>query len=91
MATVPTQIRIDKTVKEDANTLFSQLGLDLSSAVNLFLRQCILRNGLPFSVEIPHYNQETIDAMIEAKRISHDPNVKGYTSMSELMKALDED
>ena len=91
MATVPTQIRIDKTVKEDANTLFSQLGLDLSSAVNLFLRQCILRNGLPFSVEIPRYNQETIDAMIEAKRISHDPNIKGYTSMSELMKALDED
>ena len=91
MATVPTQIRIDKTVKEDANTLFSQLGLDLSSAVNLFLRQCILRNGLPFSVELPRYNQETIDAMIEAKRISHDPNIKGYTSMSELMKALDED
>ena len=91
MATVPTQIRIDKTVKKDANTLFSQLGLDLSSAVNLFLRQCILRNGLPFSVEVPRYNQETIDAMIEAKRIAYDPNVKGYTSMDELMKALDED
>lgn len=91
MATSPTQIRIDQTVKEEANSLFSKLGMDMSSAVNIFLRQCILRGGLPFSVEIPKYKQETIDAMIEAKRISKDPNVPSYSSVKDLIKALDED
>lgn len=91
MATSPTQIRIDTTVKKEANDLFASLGLDMSSAVNIFLRQCILRGGLPFSVEIPKYNQETLDAMEEARRISRDPNVPSYTSVKELFNALDED
>ena len=55
MATAPTQIRIDSDVKKQANDLFSHLGLDMSSAVNIFLHQCILRGGLPFSVEMPHH------------------------------------
>ena len=42
MATVPTQVRIDGNVKKQANELFAQLGLDMSSAMNIFLRQCIL-------------------------------------------------
>ncbi len=90
MSTVQTQIRIDSNVKKQANDLFSALGLDMSSAVNLFLHQCILRGGLPFSVEMPKYKQSTIDAMEEGLRISKDPNVKGYYSMKELRKALDE-
>ena len=53
MATAPTQIRIDANVKREANALFKNLGLDISSAVNLFLHQCILRGRLPFAVEIP--------------------------------------
>ena len=91
MATSPTQIRIDTTVKEDANALFARLGLDMSSAVNIFLRQCVLRGGLPFTVELPKYNQETLDAMEEAKRISRDPSIPSYSNMADLLKALDED
>lgn len=53
MATVPTQIRIDETVKAQATSLFNDLGMDMSSAVNIFLRQCLLRGGLPFTVEVP--------------------------------------
>ena len=91
MATAPTQIRIDSDIKRDATELFSQLGLDMSGAVNLFLHQCVLRGGLPFTVEVPQYNQRTLDAMAEARRISRDPNVKGYTSMEELKAALEAD
>ena len=90
MATVPTQIRIDADIKKQATELFNDLGLDMSGAVNLFLHQCVLRGGLPFSVEMPRYNQRTLDAMEEARRISRDPDVKGYTSMDELKKALEE-
>lgn len=90
MATIPTQIRIDKTIKEEANNLFSQLGLDMSSAVNIFLRQCILHGGLPFSVEVPKFSDKTLRAMIEAKNIASDSNVPGYTNMDDLIKALNE-
>ena len=90
-ATTPTQIRIDKNVKEQANALFANLGLDMSSAVNMFLRQCILRGGLPFAVEMPQYNQETLNAMTEARKISRDSSVSGYNNMANLISALEED
>ncbi len=89
--TIPTQVRIDSNVKKQSSELFNSLGLDMSSAINIFLRQCILRNGLPFNVEMPKYNEETLNAMIEAKKISRDPNVISYNSTKELFNALDED
>ena len=89
-ATTPTQIRIDKNIKEQANALFSNLGLDMSSAVNIFLRQCILRGGLPFSVEVPRYNRETELAMIEARDImSGKMDARRYYSAKELFEELD--
>ena len=90
MATAPTQIRIDADIKKQATELFSNLGLDMSSAVNLFLHQCVLRGGIPFSVEMPRFSERTLEAMEEAKCISRDPQVKGYTSMDELKKALED-
>ena len=90
MATVPTQVRIDENLKKQAVELFGQLGMDLSSAMNIFLRQCVLRGGLPFSVELPKYNAEVIDAMEEAKRISKDSETKRYKSFSEALGDLDE-
>ena len=90
MSTVPTQIRIDRDIKEQAGILFSGLGLDMSGAVNMFLHQCVLRGGLPFSVEMPHYKQSTLAAMEDARRISRDPNVPSYDNMDELKRALEE-
>ena len=90
MATAPTQIRIDADIKKQATELFSYLGLDMSSAVNLFLHQCVIKGGLPFSIELPKYSQSTLAAFDEAKRISKDPHIKGYSNMNELKKALEE-
>lgn len=89
MTTVPTQVRIDSEIKKQSTKIFKSLGLDLSSAINIFLSQSVLRGGLPFSVELPRYNKTTLDAMAEAKRISRDPDVKGYNSLEELKAALD--
>ena len=90
MATVPTQIRIVRNIKEQAGALFSGLGLDISGAVNMFLHQCVLRGGIPFSIEMPRYNQRTLSAMEEARRISRDPDIPSYDSMEDLKKALEE-
>ncbi len=90
MATAPTQIRIDKETKQQASELFATLGLDMSSAVNLFLRQCILHGGLPFAVELPRYSTRTLEAMEEARRISRDDSVPAYTDMDALKQALED-
>ncbi len=90
MATAPTQIRIDADIKKQASSLFKDLGLDMSTAVNLFLHQCVLRGGLPFTIEMPMYSSKTLAAMEEARRISKDPDVISYSSMEELEKALEE-
>ena len=89
MATTPTQVRVDSEIKAQAAELFAQLGLDMSSAVNLFLHQCVLRGGIPFTIETPRYSQKTLEAMAEAKRISSDPGVEGYTDMDALRAALE--
>ena len=89
MSTVPTQVRIDENLKKQAVELFSQLGMDMSSAMNIFLKQCVMRGGLPFAVEIPQYKVEVLEAMEEAKKISRDPNVKGYTDLKEMFEDLD--
>ena len=89
MSTVPTQIRIDNQLKDQASTIFAHLGLDMSSAVNIFLRQCVLRGGLPFSVDIPNYNEKVLAAMGEAKQLASDDSKKGYIDSEKLRKALE--
>ena len=89
IAKVTTPVRIDENLKKKATELFSQLGMDMSSAMNIFLRQCVMRGGLPFDVVVPQYKPEVIEAMEEAKRISKDPNTKRYSSFSDAMEDLD--
>ena len=89
MATVPTQVRIDEELKKQSMELFAQLGIDMSSAMNMFLKQCVMRGGLPFAVELPQYKLEVIEAMEEARRISKDPNTKRYGSFAEALEDLD--
>ena len=56
MAKVSTSISIDTDVKAKAQELFAELGMDLSTAVNIFLRQSIYEQGVPFAIrrEIPN-------------------------------------
>ncbi|MEI3219010.1 MAG: type II toxin-antitoxin system RelB/DinJ family antitoxin [Lachnoclostridium sp.] len=66
MANVTTSIRIDAETKKAATELLNDLGLDLSSAVNVFLKQVVLQGGLPFHVENTlKYKPEGSEAMEE--------------------------
>jgi DNA-damage-inducible protein J len=62
---VTTSMKLDKTAKEEAKAIFQKLGLTMGDAVNLFLRQVKLNNGLPFDVRIP--NAETKKALDEGR------------------------
>jgi len=80
-------IRMDMQLKKQAEELFLDLGLNMTTAVTMFLRQAVRNQGIPFEISrVP--NAETIAAMREAESIAHDPNVKGYTDLDELFRVL---
>lgn len=89
MATIPTQIRIDETTKKQAVELLEGLGINLSDAVNMFLKQVVMRGGIPFEIKYPEYRQEVVDAMEEAKQLSRNPDTKRYRSFKEALEDID--
>lgn len=91
MATANMNIRTDPDVKKQAQSIFADLGLDMSTAVNMFLRQTIIHQGLPFDVKLEKPNDETVAAMQEADKLSRDPNTKRYSSFSELLAEVNAD
>lgn len=56
MSSTVLQVRVDEKLKNDANEIFKRLGLDMSSALRLFLKRTVADNGLPFSMTIQNEN-----------------------------------
>ena len=69
-------IRMDADLKAQADALFTELGMNLTTAFNIFVRQSLREGGIPF------------EAMLEAERIAKDPSVKGYNDLDELFADL---
>jgi len=61
MATVNINIRTDETVKQAAQSLFESLGMDMTTAVNIFLRQAISKNTLPFEI-LPMNHKKNVNS-----------------------------
>ncbi|MEE1319671.1 MAG: type II toxin-antitoxin system RelB/DinJ family antitoxin [Ruminococcus sp.] len=89
METANLNIRTDKEVKQAAEKIFEALGLNMTTAVNIFLRQAIRENGIPFELKLNIPNQTTASAIEEGRSIAYDKSVKGYTDLDELRKALE--
>lgn len=70
--------RIDSDLKSQADALFSQLGMNMTTAFNIFLRQSVREGRIPFSITINTPNTETIAAMLETERMLRDPKLKTY-------------
>ena len=81
-------IRMDADLKAQADTLFTELGMNMSTAFNIFVRQSLREGKIPFDISLNQPNKETIAAMLEAERIGKDPSVKGYTDLDELFSDL---
>lgn len=65
-----TSVKLDKAAKDEAKRIFSQLGLTMGEAFNLFLHQVALNKGLPFEVKIPNkLTQQVIEEAREGKNI----------------------
>ena len=90
MSGTPTKIsiRMDTELKAQAEALFNELGMNLSTAFNIFVRQAVREGRIPFEIRLDRPNQETAAALREAERIARDPEVKGYEDQAELFRDL---
>lgn len=89
MPAVSTNIKIDPTLKQEAQVLLESFGLNLSTAVNMFLHQVVREQAIPFRVGAPLPNSETLKAIKDARKgigLS-----RSFSSVSELMEDLDAD
>ena len=63
-------VRMDSDIKKQCEALYGELGINLTTAINVFLRQSLRAGGFPFDVRMEQPNKETIAAMLEAERIA---------------------
>ena len=84
-------IRMDRELKERADEFFTEIGMNMSTAFNVFIRQTLREGRIPFHISVDRSNEETIAALLEGERIARDPSVKGYRTAAELFAELDKD
>ena len=83
-------IRVEPNVKEEAEKILNNLGMNSTEAINIFLRQVILNSGIPFEIKLPQFSNEMLEAIKEAEEIEkHPENYKKYHSVDELMEELE--
>lgn len=82
-------IRVDETTKKQAEELFAELGLNMTTAMNVFLKQSIRAGKIPFEISRNVPNSETVSAIEEVQRLKEDSSLsKSYTNIDEMMKEL---
>ena len=89
MSNTNLNVRIDKDIKKAAEEVYAELGFNMSTAINMFLRASIRKGGIPFDLKLDVPNKETLEAIEEGRRLVLDPNVPSYDNIEDLRKALD--
>lgn len=85
-------VRVDGTLKQEADMLFKDLGLNMSTAINMFLTKCVNTSSIPFEISEPKPSRALKKALKEADKIAkHPEKYKGYNDIEELFKDLDSD
>ena len=84
MSTQSTNIRIDTELKRQAQQLFSDLGMDMTTAVNIFLRQAVREQAIPFRIGEPALPNGEAREML-----AHPEKYKGYHDIDEMMEELE--
>jgi DNA-damage-inducible protein J len=82
-------IRMDSDVKKQAERLFAEIGINMTTAINIFLRQSIRQQGIPFELRLGVPNAETVSALEEAEKILKNRDTTKYASVESLFDELD--
>lgn len=86
MSTTNINVRVDSVLKQEAEDLFNELGLNMSTAINMFLRSAISHDGIPFEVKRQAPNADTKTALDEYEEMKKNPEkYKRYDSFDEIL------
>ena len=89
MAKVSTNITIDEVTKKQAQVLLAEFGMDLSTAVNIFLKQMVYEGSFPFSITREAPNAVTLAAMRENEEMKKHPDAyKRYSDVDEMVEDI---
>lgn len=92
MATTNINVRVDTELKQAAEALFNDLGLNMSSAITMFLKSAVSHDGIPFEVKRKVLNPDTAAALAEYHAMKKNPDsYKRYSSFAEIMDEVLED
>ncbi len=89
MATTNLNVRTEKAVKEQAEEIFNELGLNMTTAINMFLRTAIREHGIPFDLKLDVPNATTAAAIEEGRKLMADPAAPKYSNIDDLKVALE--
>lgn len=90
MATTNINVRVDENLKKEAEGLFNDLGLNMSSAITMFLKTAVRYDGIPFQLHRNKMNSETLEALAEYDEMkTHPEKYKRYSSFSDLVEDVD--
>ena len=89
MSNVNVTIRMDEDIKKQADLLFDELGMSLSTAFNIFVRQSLREQSIPFMITKKQPNAETIAAIEEVQKMKENPSIgKSYDDVNHMMEEL---
>ena len=81
-------VRMDSDIKKQCEAMYGELGVNLTTAINVFLRQSLREGGFPFDVRLSNPNAETIAALVESERLLKDPATKRYSNVEDALREL---
>ncbi len=87
-------VQVDTKDKEQATNILKDLGLNMSTAINMFIKQIIKNDGLPFEISNPKPSKELLEALQEGEQIIKEVKEgkrKGYNNVNEIMRAILDD
>ena len=76
------QLRIDDTLRKEASDVYSRLGLDLPTAIRMFLTRSVQVRGIPFDVVLPEEDYKAAAAVAAMRRMSNDAEKAGIADMT---------
>ena len=87
--TTAINVNVDTKIKEEATAILKGLGLNMSTAINMFLAQIVKRDGIPFEVRNPRPNKDIIEALKELKYMkTHLDEYEHFDNWDDLEKSL---
>lgn len=87
-------VNVDAKIKEEATAILKDLGLNMSTFINMALTQVVKRDGIPFEIVNPKPSNEMLETLQEGEKIMQEIRSgkrKGYKNMADLIEALNKD